>query len=44
MSGFTADGVLRRGVAEENVNFLQKPFTLTGLARAVQAALAGNGS
>ena len=35
MSGYTADEVLRQGVLEEQVEFLQKPFTpdhLTPLA------------
>jgi PAS domain S-box-containing protein len=44
MSGFTSNDVLRRGVAEENLSFIQKPFSLTDLARAVRAALARDGS
>jgi len=32
MSGYTADIIARRGILDENVNFLQKPFSLSGLA------------
>ncbi|MFO0935278.1 MAG: ATP-binding protein [Gemmataceae bacterium] len=35
MSGYTADEVLRRGVQEEEVNFLNKPFTNAALSACV---------
>ncbi|MBI4916259.1 MAG: PAS domain S-box protein [Acidobacteria bacterium] len=39
MSGYTEDEAVRRGVGDGNVCFLQKPFDLTALARALRAAL-----
>ena len=41
MSGYTEDEAVRRGVEEGAVHFLQKPFDVAALARAVRAALAG---
>jgi CheY-like chemotaxis protein len=38
-SGYTADVVLRRGVVEEAVRFLSKPFSPAALAHAVRHAL-----
>lgn len=35
MSGYTEDAEVLRGVLEHNLNFLQKPFTSTSLARGV---------
>ena len=32
MSGYTADEVLRRGIQEEEVNFLNKPFSNAALS------------
>jgi PAS domain S-box-containing protein len=40
MSGFASDNALRRGITEENLSFIQKPFSLSDLDRAVRAALA----
>jgi hypothetical protein len=39
MSGYTDDEVVRRGVLEADVAFLQKPFTAQTLARAVRDTL-----
>jgi CheY-like chemotaxis protein len=39
MSGYTADVVLRRGVVEESVPFLPKPFSPSALAHAVRHSL-----
>ena len=41
MSGYTDDEAVRRGVEEGAEHFLQKPFDVAALARAVRAALAG---
>ncbi|MDB5311097.1 MAG: sensor histidine kinase [Gemmataceae bacterium] len=43
MSGYTDDAVVRNGVLGEVVRFLQKPFTTTGLTRAVRDALDATG-
>jgi len=40
MSGYPADAVVRHGVEEGEVPFLQKPFTMVGLAAKVREALA----
>ena len=39
MSGYTADVIARRGVLDQGVHFVQKPFTLRDLAVKVHAAL-----
>ncbi len=39
ISGYTADVIANRGVLEAGVHFLQKPFSLEGLAARVRAAL-----
>jgi PAS domain S-box-containing protein len=41
MSGYTDDMVIRQGVLSAGVRFLQKPFTLVGMARAVRDTLNG---
>jgi two-component system, cell cycle sensor histidine kinase and response regulator CckA len=39
MSGYTADEVLRRGIRDAEVAFIEKPFSASGLAAAVRTAL-----
>jgi len=39
MSGYTDDAILRHGVLEDRIPFLQKPFTAEGLARKVREVL-----
>jgi len=39
MSGYTGDEAIRRGVNEGDVRFLQKPFDMAAVARALRAAL-----
>jgi PAS domain S-box-containing protein len=43
MSGYTGDKVYTRGVSEEGVAFLQKPFTSVALARTVRELLDNTG-
>jgi len=39
LSGYTADVIADRGVLDEDVHFLQKPFTTESLANKVREAL-----
>jgi DNA-binding NtrC family response regulator len=39
MSGYTADVIMHRGILQENVNFLQKPFTVEKLVNKVREDL-----
>ncbi len=39
MSGYTSDVIVHRGVLEAGVNFIQKPFSIKGLAAKVREAL-----
>jgi CheY-like chemotaxis protein len=39
MSGYTDDAIVRHGVLEKGVNYIQKPFTLEGLGRKVREVL-----
>ena len=39
MSGYTADVIVHRGVLDEGVNFIQKPFSMKDLAVKVQEVL-----
>ncbi|MFW2368189.1 MAG: ATP-binding protein, partial [Desulforhopalus sp.] len=41
MSGYTADEVAHRGVLDQRMNFIQKPFTQNDLAAKVRRALKG---
>ncbi len=42
MSGYTADVISRRGVLEDGVSFLQKPFSVGSIAAKVREALASS--
>jgi PAS domain S-box-containing protein len=44
MSGYTDDAVVRQGILTAGVMFLQKPFTLDGMARKVREALTAGAS
>jgi signal transduction histidine kinase len=39
MSGYTADVIARHGILDEGVNYLQKPFSKTDLAKTVREVL-----
>ena len=39
MSGYTDDAIVHHGVLEEGVNYIQKPFTMEGLAKKVREVL-----
>ena len=39
MSGYTNDAIVRHGVLEKGVNYIQKPFSMEGLARKVREVL-----
>jgi two-component system cell cycle sensor histidine kinase/response regulator CckA len=39
MSGYTDDDIIRRGLMDSSVAFLQKPFTAKSLARLVRSVL-----
>ena len=39
LSGYTDDAVMRQGISEEQVNFLQKPFSPVALAQKVANVL-----
>jgi hypothetical protein len=39
MSGYTANAIAHRGVLEEGVAFVQKPFTVRSLAEKVRSVL-----
>jgi CheY-like chemotaxis protein len=39
MSGYTDDAIVQHGVLEEGVSYIQKPFTMEGLAKKVREVL-----
>jgi hypothetical protein len=41
MSGYTANVIAHRGILDEGVNFLQKPFSMAALAAKVREVLDG---
>jgi FixJ family two-component response regulator len=41
MSGYTDDAIVHHGVLEPGTAFLEKPFTLQGLAKKVREVLDG---
>jgi two-component system cell cycle sensor histidine kinase/response regulator CckA len=43
MSGYTADVIAHRGVLVDGVHFIQKPFSIDGLAASVREALDSGG-
>jgi DNA-binding response OmpR family regulator len=39
MSGYTDESIVHHGVLEKGIDYVQKPFTLEGLASKVQEVL-----
>jgi hypothetical protein len=39
MSGYTDNAIVYHGVLEEGINYIQKPFTIEGLARKVREVI-----
>jgi len=39
ISGYTSDAIVHHGVLDENIAFLEKPFTPAGIARRVRELL-----
>jgi FixJ family two-component response regulator len=43
MSGYTDDVIVRQGVVDDDVHFIEKPFSPEELARKVRAVLVSGG-
>jgi FixJ family two-component response regulator len=41
MSGYTADVITNRGIVDEGINFISKPFSLQALTQKVRQVLEG---
>jgi FixJ family two-component response regulator len=39
ISGYTDNAIVRHGVLEKGIDYIQKPFTIEGLARKVREVL-----
>ncbi len=39
MSGYTGNAIVHHGMLKEGINYIQKPFTVEGLARKVREVL-----
>ncbi len=44
MSGYTSDVIAQRGVLDEGVNFIEKPFSAVDLTKKVRESLDSNGA
>ena len=41
MSGYTDEVITRHGVLEAGINFIEKPFSIEGIARKIREVLGG---
>ena len=42
MSGYTDDVIIHHGISKKGINYIQKPFTMDGLAKKVREVLNEN--